>query len=653
MKLAKYRDPALHGLAALVLIASLFYLPRLRIDSDVLDWLPDDHEAVQAYVEDGERNGFAFDMVLVLPLNAGSPQTVVDFTETYLTEQTAYTDDVSYVLAPNDEHHDAVFRFVIRTPAGPDAREHVQRAQTEALAGLDKLETQLEKLHGAALRSSPKLAGSPVTNRALNEVVLVRGAPVIGLSYVVLFGLLILFLYDRPAMLFVSFAAMILASLSTFAFMGAWDIPLNLMTVAVPSLVLILSIADVLHISRHLRAHPGELSGVLAPCFWTTVTTGAGFASLMFTRLPILSGFAAASAVGICAAFFWSFYLFHATRSRHNQPDSARPERFAFGAYLLPLLPRARPAAVALIILAGLGLLLVPNLRADTNPIDYLPRDDRTYQDLTWIHEHHASPYRLDFQFEYDAKNNGREYRPGYAEAVQNVRATLKNHRYEDVFFTPLVQAEPPALRLSLGVPPETSSREIREQVRKITSFEYAGFPRTEATGFLRLFSLIVDNLLRTQVRSGLAALGLIFLILTALFRRPRYVLAGILFNTAPISLTLAYMALANIPLDISTVCVAGIAAGIVVDDTIHLLWALRRRQSSEQGNDTQESLSVTLTAVTQTTLIVCCGFAVLALSDVRTIHLFGGLLALTVGFAWLFDVLAISLFLDRPNSES
>lgn len=160
---------------------------------------------------------------------------------------------------------------------------------------------------------------------------------------------------------------------------------------------------------------------------------------------------------------------------------------------------------------------------------------------------------------------------------------------------------------------------------------------------------MIVDNLLRTQIYSGLVALALIFLILAVIFRRGRYVLAGILFNVAPITLTLAYMVLADIPLDISTVCVASIAAGIVVDDTIHLLWAARRFRDSDDA----DGFAVTLTAATQTTLIVCCGFAVLALSGVRTIHLFGSLLAITVGAAWLFDVLAMSFFVRRRQPES
>jgi predicted RND superfamily exporter protein len=86
---------------------------------------------------------------------------------------------------------------------------------------------------------------------------------------------------------------------------------------------------------------------------------------------------------------------------------------------------------------------------------------------------------------------------------------------------------------------------------------------------------------------------------------------------------------------------VASVALGVVDDDTMHFLHRLRHallegRSVTEAAREagTREGGAALITAI-----INSCGFAVLILSEYRPSAWFGGLLAMTLGVAFLAEV--------------
>ena len=96
-----------------------------------------------------------------------------------------------------------------------------------------------------------------------------------------------------------------------------------------------------------------------------------------------------------------------------------------------------------------------------------------------------------------------------------------------------------------------------------------------------------------------------------------------------------------DISMNVATVMVASVALGIVDDDTIHFINRYRREVSD--GATTDEAIERATIyegrASLTTAIINSCGFAVLFLSEYKPTAWFGGLLALTMGIAFLAEV--------------
>jgi predicted RND superfamily exporter protein len=96
-----------------------------------------------------------------------------------------------------------------------------------------------------------------------------------------------------------------------------------------------------------------------------------------------------------------------------------------------------------------------------------------------------------------------------------------------------------------------------------------------------------------------------------------------------------------DISMNIATVMLASVALGVVDDDTIHFI--NRYRKEVARGATTDGAIAVATAhegrASLTTALINSCGFGVLLLSEYRPTAWFGGLLALTLGLAFLAEV--------------
>ena len=160
----------------------------------------------------------------------------------------------------------------------------------------------------------------------------------------------------------------------------------------------------------------------------------------------------------------------------------------------------------------------------------------------------------------------------------------------------------------------------------------------------------LIDNL----VQSLLFAIVLISLLMAYMFRSFKMIVVSLLPNILPLVMTAGLMGFLGIPIKPSTILVFSIAFGISVDDTIHFLAKYRQEL---KANDWKIKRSVYATlkeagiSMFYTSVVLFFGFSVFTLSDFGGTVALGGLVATTLLFAMLSNLIllpALLLSLDK-----
>jgi len=160
-------------------------------------------------------------------------------------------------------------------------------------------------------------------------------------------------------------------------------------------------------------------------------------------------------------------------------------------------------------------------------------------------------------------------------------------------------------------------------------------------TGSSVLLNATVEKIARGQLTSVLAALAVIYGILSLLFNSLRVGLIALLPNALPVVIYFGTLGWLGVWLGPSTSLIACIALGIAVDDTVHYMVRFTReaRRTASETRATVAALEGVFRPVSFTSLALCLGFLVLTTSELRNQVEFGGLCAFTLAVAWLIDV--------------
>ena len=100
---------------------------------------------------------------------------------------------------------------------------------------------------------------------------------------------------------------------------GASGRDINMVTMVMPTLVLVIGVSDCVHMLVHVAATPRELAplervkagvgAVIWPCLFNTLTTAMGFLALASAPMPVIQDLGIFCALGLVAAFVVSLLL--------------------------------------------------------------------------------------------------------------------------------------------------------------------------------------------------------------------------------------------------------------------------------------------------------------------------------------------------------
>jgi len=254
------------------------------------------------------------------------------------------------------------------------------------------------------------LGGVGVIYSGLNLVTQRDFGVFVGLSYLVIFGAL--WWIFRTWRLVAAIGGVV--TVGTIASLGALGLAgkqINMITVVLPTLVIVLGLADALHFPAafaEARASAADttaatvaaLKKVVVPCLMTTLTTMAGFLALVSSPMAVIRDLGLYAALGVGAALVASIVLMATVLPSLPDTWTLRESRLVQGQlrWIRGLLDTRRPALVALSVgIAGVAAYGALQVVTDTYTIGYLPDDHVVVTDHEAMEERWGDYSVIDF----------------------------------------------------------------------------------------------------------------------------------------------------------------------------------------------------------------------------------------------------------------
>ncbi len=468
-------------------------------------------------------------------------------------------------------------------------------------------------------------------------------------------------------------------------------------------LIVILSISDTIHILEYhdeVSRDRGDkkeifvstMAYITRPCLATSLTTAFGLLSLTSSKVPAVRAFGLGSAIGILSAFILSIVFVPFFLS--VLPSKYRMSKGSI--WLKPLgalhrfnLRHSRALLVSISAVFILAVSTISRIEVNTNQTDFFQEDSMIRRAAKLLNERLSGVFSVEV---YLTGEEGSMKRPEVLRAMEEFQARVLIYPHVEkvtslsdqvkMINRELEGGDPDAYRipdsreliaqelflLSLSqhgredlhhvVSSDYSRGRISVKMRSMSSDELVEICRSmegEAgkifadtgvtpvlTGSGQLFSYLDRYLVESQIRSFTIAFLTVIVFMFIFFRSWKYGFLSILPNLFPIVLVLGVMGFTGITLNVATVTVSSVALGIAADDTIHFISRFKRERR-EKGHERIRSLENSTIhvgrAIVSTSMINMLGFSILVFSDFMPTVYFGCLVAMTMGFALVGDL--------------
>lgn len=480
----------------------------------------------------------------------------------------------------------------------------------------------------------------------------------------------------------------------------------NVLSSMLLPLVIILAVADDVHIVQHFNhelretgdkehAFKSSIRHLFIPLLGASGTTALGLASLAMSDVVAVRSFGIGAAVGVMVDMVMSL-VFVPTLLMLLKPEAgiAPQERYLIG----PMkrlaafsMGNARPIAIGTVIVLGVAAAGVVRLRVDTNHINFFAADHPIHQSATLIDQKLSGIYSFNVLLEGEPEsmktpaalarmeelreeveqlpyvkkvvsladyvkrvnrelNGGDQAQavvPGSAEAIAQelfVFGLSDEGRRE---LERIVASDYSRAQMSVKLASMSSDLVFAqiERAQEIATRVFAGTGITPTTtGSGKLFATLDHYIVVSQMSSFATAFVTVFAVIFIVFRSARFGVLGIVANALPVAAVLGLMGWLGISLNVATVMVASVALGVVDDDTIHFIGRFRRETANGVG--IREAIELATMhegrASLTTAIINSLGYSIMIFSSYKPTAWFGGLLALTMAVAFLAEVLVV-----------
>ena len=552
------------------------------------------------------------------------------------------------------------------------------------------------------------LAGTTVVNAELNRA----AKQDVLVFYTLITLLLIIFGWltlNSSKDLCIMLVVVCCSMLSAMGLLALLEIPYNMVTVMMPTILISLSVAGVIHIINEFHRLNKDYAATIAaqktirhlwlPHFSTALTTILGFASLSLSTVSPIFQLGVFAGIGIFVGWLASLtitpvllVLFWQNKNKLENSRSLLMIRLVeWLAYIAPRYTASKIFILLLTLIPASGIFL---LETDTNYTKFFRGSTditQAYDSIanagyaqnpvsmvlrfpgqsTWSDEEYFK-HIVDFEQELEklpeviklmsstklveqidlafntidtSKAKFRAYNQNQINQLLLLGELSNNDDIDDFLLRSKRQAQIVALT------PYMSSRKLDEFKQQVYDLKNRILPaqiELVITGTTVLWANMDTQVSHTQLVSLIAIASFLVVFLMVLFRSFKLGLIGILVNALPLAITLGVMGWLDIKINMATAIIGGISLGIVVDDSIHFISGIRSRLN--QGILLEEAIQQTMktvgNSILMTSIILIGGFSCMATSNFLPSAHFGIFISLAIAIALVLDVFIVPALL-------
>lgn len=606
---------------------------------------------------------------------------------------------VNNVVSP-DGRSTAINLFVEGDPNDPEYNTKFSRAVDE----------KIEELGGSFDRVFQ--LGNSYTKRLISENIMGDQIRLVPFSALILLGTLWIMMRTPSAPILPIITAGT-SVLWTMGFMGLINVPLNILTVIVPSLIIVIGSTEDMHLlSEYMEGleHKGAKDAALhymagktgTAVMLTAMTTFLGFLSITLNQIVILKQFGIAASFGLlinpiltCMVAPVYLRLFGPKKAKEHKTGATDRLIQFLGGRIIHLIHGHKWKTFSAIFGTAVVLALFTfNVKVDNDLLGFFkPSSDiRVRSDV--LHENicGAQPFYIRINgYEKDTFKN-----PDYLKVVSDIQDFMAEKGWFDktislADYMSMIHCEMndgdeafrkipenPGLipqyllflqrdEIERFVTPDysevnilvrhnlSSSYELKEALTELRAFMDKTVPPQFAVGLTGeniLVNKAADSMATGQAQSLSLLLVIIFILMSFLFLNFKAGFLSLIPNIFPIMLFFGIMGIFDIALNTGTAMVAAIAIGIAVDDTIHFMTRYHKEMKQLQCQSAAMEVCIRseIKPVFSTSVALALGFAVVCMSSFIPVINFGFLSALVMIFALLGDMFITPILLSSTQ---
>ncbi|UCG54559.1 MAG: RND family transporter [Dehalococcoidia bacterium] len=519
--------------------------------------------------------------------------------------------------------------------------------ETEAREIIDSLQKIIQGEGGLAL----SLAGNEVIKDTLWDY-LVRVLFILPPSAILL---VLLVFYSSLRKLRFALMALIpagFAALWTFGTIFWSGQELNIASVISPIFVIVMGAADGIHYLSHFKDNLGRYSDrrqltiatlkmVGMPIFLTTITTMAGFASLIWTDVIPMRHMGIFVTLGIGYAGLLSIFFLPALLSRIKLPAKTPDAKQSLvNRFVLVVSKRRALIALVFLVVAVVSSVYLPRLEVVSNQLMFFKEDSTIRQTFARVEEQFggaipltgeivakegsASVVNYDFASRILAIERELERLPGIGSAFSifdlvlgiNKMTTGQDTYPQNPIMIQAIMAQISNEDKAAWISTDGFRVMMRTEglatgdIEELDEFVSQNDDTIRMiTGLPVLFSEMNNLVVRSQAQSLGLAIILIFLMLLITFRSFSAALVGLLPIAITILAIMGMLAITGFNLNIMTATLSAIAIGVGVDYSIHLISGIYYFR--QYGGSFKESVNSALESVSRPILANAFGLAI------------------------------------------